>query len=112
MLGRLFDWVSTTVGVRSKLAEPTYREQMQAALAKLRVAEMQLAAATSLEELDLGRSALQQAYAEVQHLVRSAKREQGVPLRTINECEEMHRNLVESLHGRRSRSRKVQHTAS
>lgn len=70
---------------------------MQQALGRVRMAEVQISEASSLEELDLGRTALQQAYAEVQHVVRAAKRDLGIPLRTIDECTSMHQRLIHHL---------------
>lgn len=79
---------------------------MQKALDKIRLAELQMAQAGSLEELDLARSAMQQGYAEVQHLIRSAKRERGLALRSVSECEALHRQLLDALAGRNAAGRK------
>lgn len=78
-----------------------YRARMQAALERVRIAELQIAQATEIEELDMGRTALQQAFAEVQHLIRAAKRERGIPLRPIGESEAIHRQVVDTIAGRR-----------
>lgn len=74
-----------------------YRELMQAALERVRLAELQIAQATELDELDMGRTALQQAYAEVQHLIRAAKREQGIPVRGVGESEEIHQQVLDTI---------------
>lgn len=73
--------------------DPNYRRLMDDALARVRLCELQIQEATTLEELDVGRCSLQAAMAEVAHLVRSAKRKWGISLRPIAETEEMHRKL-------------------
>lgn len=78
------------------------RTALHAALAKLRAAEEQIAQAATLEELDRGRGALAVARAEVQHLVRLAKAERGIPLRSVEETEALYRALLERLAGRRA----------
>lgn len=80
-----------------------YQERMRVAVEKVHTAQLQVRQATSIEELDLGRSALQQAYAEIQHLVRSAKRECGIPLRDVSETESMYQQLMVTLKQRVSR---------
>lgn len=100
--GWMFAWVSHAMGLRQRVSSE-YVARMRDALEKVRTAELQIAQAGTLEELDLGRSALQQARAEVQHIIRAAKREQGLPLRTISDCEDLHRQLQERLFGRRRR---------
>lgn len=77
-----------------------YRILMEEALERMRMAETQLREAASSEELDTARSALLAARAEVQHLIRSAKRERGVALRPVSENEEIHRMLRTQLHQR------------
>nr|PZN73737.1 MAG: hypothetical protein DIU55_02280 [Bacillota bacterium] len=83
---------------------PDHQALMKAALARVETARQMMREARTLEELDLARSALQQAQAEVQHVIRTAKREQGVALRPIAETEEVYRTLWERLKGRSSRS--------
>lgn len=78
-----------------------YRARMQNALERMRLAEMQIAQAKELEELDMGRTALQQAFAEVQHLIRAAKRERGIPVRAVGDSEEIYRSVVDTIAGRR-----------
>lgn len=82
-------------------------ERMQAALARLRNAELQIAQATTIEDLDIGRTALAQATAEVQHVIRMAKRERGIPLRSTEETEAIHRALLDRVAGRRNRVAKA-----
>lgn len=110
LLPRMVGWITMRIGAQPA-KEPDYYVRMRAALDHIRMAELQLAQATSLEEFDLGRSALQQAHAEVQHIVRQAKRDLGLPLRPIQECEEMHRQMVESMYRRRSHSQEVHHAS-
>lgn len=74
---------------------------MKAALSRVETARQMMREARTLEELDLARSALQQAQAEVQHVIRSAKRERGVALRPIAETEQVYRTLWERLKGGR-----------
>lgn len=87
------------LGLRRRApAEPDYRARMRATLEKVRMAELQIAESTSLEELDMGRAALQVAHAELQHLIRAAKRERGLEVRSVQEAEELHRQLVANLY--------------
>ncbi len=84
--------------------EPDHHALMKAALARVETAHQMLREARTLEELDVARSALQQAQAEVQHVIRTAKRERGVALRPIAETEQVYRALRERLKGRGSPS--------
>jgi polyribonucleotide nucleotidyltransferase len=77
-----------------------YQEMMRQALSRIRMAELQIQEATSLEELDIGRSAMQAGWAEVQQLVRTAKRDRGLTVRPIAETEELHRNMRDYLNHR------------
>lgn len=79
---------------------PSDQELMQDALRRVRTAELQLQEATSLEELDIARAALQSCHAELQQLIRTVKRDRGITLRPIAETEEMHRNLRDFLNRR------------
>lgn len=79
---------------------PEYHDMMREALRRIRMAELQIQEATSLEELDLGRSSLMAGWAEVQQLVRTAKRDRGISLRPISETEELHRNMRDFLNHR------------
>ncbi len=72
---------------------PNYQALMEDALRRVRVAELQIKEATAVEDLDIGRSALLAAWAEVQQLIRTAKRDRGISLRPVAETEEMHRKL-------------------
>ena len=81
-------------------ATETYADRMLTAVGKVRTAELQVGQATTLDELDLGRCALQQAHAEIQHLIRSAKRELGIPVRDIGESEAMYLRLMRKLNRR------------
>lgn len=82
---------------------PDHYALMKAALSRVETARQMMREARTLEELDLARSALQQAQAEVQHVIRTAKRERGVALRPIAETEKVYRTLWERLKGGRSR---------
>ncbi|HLN60175.1 MAG TPA: hypothetical protein VK464_01395 [Symbiobacteriaceae bacterium] len=92
------------LGFASQPEEPPrndrYQELMRQALTRIRMAELQIQEATSLEELDIGRSAMQAGWAEVQQLVRTAKRDRGLPVRPIAETEELHRNMRDYLNHR------------
>lgn len=79
---------------------PNYQQLMRATLQRMRLAEIQLQEATSLEELDIARSAMQSCMAEVQQLIRSAKRDRGITVRPIAETEEMHRTMRDVMHNR------------
>lgn len=85
---------------QAELARPDYQEMMRKALSRIRMAELQIQEATSLEELDIGRSSLQAGWAEVQQLVRTAKRDRGITVRPIAETEELHRNMRDYLNHR------------
>lgn len=88
------------IGVKAAPVEDekaVYQRRMRQALSRIRLAELQIQEATSLEELDIARSELQSGFAEVQQLVRSAKRDRGIALRTIAENEEIHRNLRQTM---------------
>jgi hypothetical protein len=79
---------------------PSAQERMRELLHRIRTAERQIQEATSLEELDIGRATLIAAHAEMQQLIRIAKRERGIALRPIAETEELHRNLRDFLNQR------------
>jgi hypothetical protein len=74
-----------------------YAILMRDALKRVRLAELQIQEATTLEELDVGRSEMLAGWAEVQQLVRQAKRERGIAVRPISETEELHRQLRDVL---------------
>lgn len=93
-------------------ARPDYFEYMRGALNRIRMAELQIHEATTLEDLDIGRSALLAAQAEVQQLVRSAKRERGITVRPISETEELHRNMRDLLNNRVNAARRQQRTGT
>jgi hypothetical protein len=80
-----------------KEQEADYQTMMRAALSRVRLAELQIQEATTLEELDVGRSEMMAGWAEVQQLVRQAKRERGIAVRPISETEELHRQLRDIL---------------
>ncbi|MFZ5815151.1 MAG: hypothetical protein ACOY93_07585 [Bacillota bacterium] len=72
---------------------PNYPQLMREALDRVTSAERMLREASSLEQLDLARSAYQSAQAEVQQVIRAAKRERGIALRPIAETEELYRKM-------------------
>lgn len=72
---------------------PDYQQMMREALDRAATAERMIQEADCIEQLDIARSALLQAQAEIQQVIRLAKREHGVALRPIAETEEMHRRL-------------------
>jgi len=89
-----------STGSETPLDKPDYQFMMREALRRIRMAELQIQEATSLEELDLGRSALLSGWAEVQQLVRAAKRERGISVRPIAEIEQRHRDMRDFLNHR------------
>lgn len=91
-------------------SHPNYRNQMLEVLTRIRLAELQIQEATSLEELDVGRATLLAAKAEVQRLIRSAKRDRGLSLRPIAETEAIHRNMRDFMNGRQPDSGYQQHS--
>ena len=94
----------------SQQYRPNYQQLMREALQRVRNAEICIQEARSLEELDTSRSAMAAAWAEVQQVVRLAKRDQGIALRPIAETEELHRNLRDLLNhrtGEHPRNRKT-----
>jgi hypothetical protein len=80
--------------------EGDYRALMEDALRRIRLSELQIKEATTVEDLDIGRSTLLQAWAEVQQLVRTAKRDRGISVRPVAETEEMHRKLRDFMNHR------------
>lgn len=102
-----------SVGLIPQPSEPEetreYVALMHRALERIRVAEVQMREATSLEELDVGRSALKAAQAELVQLIRTVKRERGLAVRPVAECEEAHRQMLETMSAQaRQRSRQSQ----
>ncbi|WP_374711631.1 hypothetical protein [Symbiobacterium terraclitae] len=79
--------------------EPDHHALMRAALQRVENARQMFREARTLEELDLARSALQQAQAEVQHVIRLAKRERGIALMPISETEQAYRRLWDRIKG-------------
>jgi len=79
---------------------PDHHALMLEALSRVRVAELLIREATNPEELDVGRSSLQAGWAEVQQVVRTAKRDRGLPLRPVSETEELHRKLKDFMNHR------------
>ncbi|HEY3364439.1 MAG TPA: hypothetical protein VGK74_05250 [Symbiobacteriaceae bacterium] len=86
--------------VEQKEYRPDYQHLMQSALLRVRTAELCIQEARSLEELDTARASMAAAWAEVQQLVRMAKRDRGIAVKPISETEEMHRNLRDFLNHR------------
>ena len=84
----------------TKEYRPDYQYLMQSALSRVRTAELCIQEARSLEELDTARAAMAAAWAEVQQLVRTAKRDRGIAVKPISETEEMHRNLRDFMNHR------------
>lgn len=70
-----------------------FPRMMREALHRLEMAQHMLREAHSLEQLDLARSSFMQAQAEVQQVIRLAKRERGIALRPVSETEEMYRRM-------------------
>jgi hypothetical protein len=79
--------------------EPDHHSLMQSALQRVEIARQMMREARTLEELDLARSALQQAQAEVQHVIRLAKRDRGIALKPIAETEQAYQRLWDRLKG-------------
>ncbi len=78
---------------------PDYARLMREALNRVHTAELLIQEAATLEQLDVARSAYLSAQAEVQQVIRAAKRECGIAVRPIAETEEIHRNMRTFMHG-------------
>lgn len=100
MLYRALDLIGFKTSQGPLEVRPNYQLLMEDALRRVRLAELQIREATTLEDLDIGRSSLLAAWAEVQQMVRSAKRERGITLRPVSETEEMHRKLRDFMNHR------------
>jgi hypothetical protein len=74
-----------------------YEAQMDEALERLRLAERLIQEAGTLEDLDIGRTILQSAQAEVSQLIRLAKQERGIAVRPIEEIEERYNQLLHQM---------------
>jgi hypothetical protein len=74
-----------------------YQALMREALRRIHLGELQLREATSLEELDIGRSVVLSARAEIQQLIRTAKRERGIAVRPIAETEQTYQNMLKQM---------------
>ena len=83
-------------------SHPTYEEMMTEALRRVRLSELQIRESRSVEELDIGRSTLQAAWADVQSIVRTAKRDRGIPLRSVEETEGLFRQMRDHFHHRKA----------
>jgi|GEM_PF-6576880 len=83
------------VGIRDRSGQgrPDYAALMREAVDRVRTAELLIQESATLEQLDVARSALLSAQAEVQQVIRAAKRERGIALRSIAETEEIHRRM-------------------
>lgn len=79
--------------------QPDYQRMMYEALDRARGAEAMMREATTLEHFDLARSDLQAAHAQLQQVLRQAKRDRGMTLRPVAETEEIHRRMREFLNG-------------
>lgn len=82
---RLTRWMGSQEKRNPLLA--IYEAQLDEALERLRLAERLIQEAGTLEDLDIGRTILQSAQAEVSQLIRLAKKECGIALRPISEVE-------------------------
>lgn len=77
------------------------REQLERLTEQMELARRMLREAETVEELDLARSELQRAQAELQFLIRSAKAARGRPLLPVAVTEEIYQRLCEQCHGGR-----------
>lgn len=86
-------------GIRSsrEREQPDYQALMRQALDRVDGAERMLREASTLEHLDLARSDLQAGRAQVQQVIRQAKRERGITLRSVTETEEIYRKMWEHM---------------
>jgi len=101
ILGRTLDLFRPRTKRAPETAEAgDYRAMMDDALRRIRLSELQIKEAATVEDLDIGRSTLLQAWAEVQQLVRTAKRDRGISVRPVAETEEMHRKLRDYMNHR------------
>lgn len=76
---------------------PDYQESMRQALDRMAAAQRMIQEAVTLEQLDLARSDIAAAQAQLQQVIRQAKRDRGIALRPISETEEIHRRIRESI---------------
>lgn len=81
---------------RNPLLE-VYEAQMDEALERLRLSERLIQEASTLEDLDIGRTIFRSAQAEVSQLIRLAKKERGIPLRPISEIEERYDQMLHQM---------------
>lgn len=93
MTQRTVSWIVRRNGKHE--GQPDYQAMMRAALEQMKTAERMVKEADTLEQLEIARAALQQAQAEVQRVIRMAKRDQGIALRPIAENEALHKQLRE-----------------
>lgn len=100
LLSRALDLIGWKGAPESVELHPNYNALMQSALHRVRLAELQIKEATTIEDLDVGRSGLHAAWAEVQQLIRTAKRDRGIPVRSVAETEEMHRRMRDFMNHR------------
>lgn len=100
LLNRALGLLGMQAAQSSPALVPDYRTLMNDALRRVRLAELQIKEATTIEDLDIGRSGLNAAWAEVQLLVRLAKRDQGIEMRSVAESEEIHRRLLDYMNHR------------
>lgn len=82
---------------RSRVDREDHQTQVQEAIGRLRLAELELQQATSLEALDLARARIVAAQYELQQLIRAAKRERGITLRPIAEVEANYLRMLQLL---------------
>lgn len=104
---RALGWVGYKEAREETIEHLSHAHMMAVTLQRMRLAELQIKEATTLEDLDIGRSALLACQAEIQQLIRAAKRERGITLRPIAETEEMHRNLRDFLNHRGEADRQL-----
>lgn len=100
VLARALGFIGFRPVYRPAQIRPNYELLMEDALRRVRVSELQIKEATTIEDLDIGRSSLLAAWAEVQQLVRTVKRERGISVRPVSETEEMHRKLRDYMNQR------------
>jgi hypothetical protein len=76
-----------------------HQEMMRQALDRVATAQLMLREATTLEQLDMARTDLASAHAGLQQVIRQAKRDRGIALRSIPETEAIFRQMREHFRG-------------
>lgn len=91
-------FIGRLLGFKGRTPPPGELEQgWQTALQRYRWATAQVREASSPEELEVAHKAWQAAQADLQWLIRLAKRDQGIPLRSVSETHRAYQGLLHRL---------------